>query len=228
MWRPRRSLDSARRESAKTAMSVGISADVAITQQTVVLFVEKYGESAGKCRVVQMILSNLGVTQQDMAIFAFDALANGLEMKRQVSLLTGFTDLPLLFIEGRCIGNSETILHLSRVDGLRPKLIAAKVPGIVNAIPTTTLENNVYGYPKALTSGQTGSRAGTKMNVLLGACGSSAADKVPDLVEACVAKGWSVKLVATRSGEHFYKSFGMQRIVDAIGAENIYRDGTKT
>ena len=31
-------------------------------------------------------------------------------------------------------------------------------------------------------------------------------------------------LLTTSSGEHFFKSFGMSRILDSIGAENVYRD----
>ena len=62
------------------------------------------------------------------------------------------------------------------------------------------------------------------MNVLIACCGSSAADKVPMLVEKCVAQDWSVKLLCTSSGEHFFKSFGSERVLKAIGADNVYRD----
>ena len=62
------------------------------------------------------------------------------------------------------------------------------------------------------------------MNVLIACCGSSAADKVPMLVEKCVAQNWSVKLLCTSSGEHFFKSFGSERVLKAIGADNVYRD----
>ena len=69
-----------------------------------------------------------------------------------------------------------------------------------------------------------GDSAAAPLNVLVGCCGSSASDKVPELVERCVARGWNVKLLTTSSGEHFFKSFGMGRIVESIGADNIYRD----
>jgi gamma-glutamylcyclotransferase (GGCT)/AIG2-like uncharacterized protein YtfP len=74
--------------------------------------------------------------------------------------------------------------------------------------------------------GQQGKREGAAqtLNVLIACCGSSAADKIPTLVERCVALNWSVKLLCTASGERFWKSFGSQRVIDAIGAENIYRD----
>ena len=35
---------------------------------------------------------------------------------------------------------------------------------------------------------------------------------------------WSVKLICTKGGEHFFKDWGLARVVKAIGPDNIYRD----
>ena len=104
------------------------------------------------------------------------------------------------------------------------KRLTAQNIRVVNEIPEATLETNVFGYPKGLVHGAKSGRTGGQMNVLIGSCGSSAADKIPELVERCVAEGFAVKLVTSKPGEHFFKDFGINRIRNAIGGENIYRD----
>jgi len=164
-----------------------------------------------------------------MKVLALDTRPlEGPAIGQYIANTTGHTTVPVLFVGGRCVGDYTSILNQARNDQLRTRLTAAGVKSVVHAIPLPTLEANIYGYPKALVEGQEGNRRGNldsaPLNVLVGCCGSSAADKIPNLIERCVAKGWSVKLLCTSSGEHFFKSFGMGRIIKSIGAENVYRD----
>ena len=203
----------------------------------VVLVAETFGECAGRCRSVHKILLNLGVEEDaELKVLAVDTRpVEGPLIQQYVSRTTGHAGVPVLFVGGRCLGDYAAVLGLARNDKLRSALASAGVGGVVPAIPLPTLAENIYGYPKGLVEGQEGNygrgtvyrrhdAAAAPLNVLIGACGSSASDKIPELVERCVAKGWSVKLLTTSSGEHFFKSFGMSRILDSIGAENVYRD----
>jgi Flavoprotein len=198
-----------------------------IRKSPVVLIVESFSDCAGRCRSVQMILSNLGVSEQDILVYSLDSRSDGAILSRHVTKMTGYDNVPVLFVGGQCLGDYVAILSMQRLDQLRPKLMDAGVKSVVNAIPSATLATNIFGYPKALVEGQLSVREGNTesvMNVLVACCGSSAADKVPTLIEQCVANNWSVKLLCTKSGEHFFKSFGSDRVIAAIGAENIYRD----
>jgi len=197
-----------------------------IETKPVVLFVEDSSKGSGQSRVVKMILSNLGVNAEtDMVIYNLDVRSDGPKLASKLTQMTGYDSQPILYINGKCFGDYHAILARCKNDELRPKLTDAGIKGVVSAIPVTTLESNIFGYPKALGMGQREQDAGaTTMNLLVACCGSSASDKIPELIDKCVRNNWSVKLVCTSSGEHFFKSFGMERVINAIGSENIYRD----
>lgn len=218
-------------ENLRKAVPTVIDVESILKQHAVVLITENFGESAGRCRSVQKIISNLGlndIDSTDLKVIPLDLRpADGPMIGKYIAQSTGYTNVPVLFIDGECIGNYQNVLNQARSGALRTKLIESGISGIVSAIPASTLDMNLYGYPKALSNGQEGNRRHdltAPLNVLIGACGSSAADKIPQLVEACVDKGWAVKLICTTSGEHFFKTHGMTRILDSIGADNVYRD----
>jgi len=197
-----------------------------IESKPIVLFTEDSSKGSGQSRVVKMILSNLGVNAEtDMVIYNLDARSDGPKLSSKLTQMTGYDSHPILYVNGKCFGDYHAILARCKNDELRPKLTDAGVKGVVSAIPVTTLESNIFGYPKALGMGQREQDTGaTTMNLLVACCGSSASDKIPELIDKCVGNNWSVKLVCTSSGEHFFKSFGMERVITAIGSENIYRD----
>lgn len=213
-----------------TQITTSSNVEYILSQHTVVLITENFSEAAGRCRSVRKIISNLGVgeTTAEFNVLPLDARpVDGPAIGKFIAQVTGYTNVPILFIDGVCVGDYKSILNQARSGHLRTKLIDAGIRNIVSAIPSATLEANIYGYPKALNHGQEGNRRNdlsAPLNVLIGACGSSASDKIPTLVETCVAKGWAVKLICTNSGEHFFKTFGMQRILNSIGADNVYRD----
>ena len=117
----------------------------------VVLIVEQFSETAGRCRSVHKIVSNLGVSERsELHLLALDTRSDGPHIAQWLTHTTGYSTVPLLFVGGQCVGDYPTILNLVRTDQLRSKLMDAGVRSVVPAIPTATLETNIYGYPKAL------------------------------------------------------------------------------
>jgi len=216
-------------ETASVHSNNAVDVEFILSQSTVVLITENFGEASGRCRSIQKIISNLGVDElSDLKVLPLDTRpVDGSIIGKYIAQSTGYTNVPVLFIGGTCVGDYKSILNQARSGLLRSKLINAGIETVVSAIPASTLEANIYGYPKALSHGQEGNRRNdllAPLNVLIGACGSSASDKIPTLVDTCVAQGWAVKLICTSSGEHFFKTFGMKQILDSIGADNVYRD----
>eukprot|EP00931_Biecheleriopsis_adriatica_P006363 TRINITY_DN107776_c0_g1_i1.p1 TRINITY_DN107776_c0_g1~~TRINITY_DN107776_c0_g1_i1.p1 ORF type:complete len:716 (-),score=109.81 TRINITY_DN107776_c0_g1_i1:93-2240(-) len=191
--------------------------------KSLVVFSECFSENAGPCREVKMIFSNLGVPQDSMVVYELDSMIDGWTIGSEVSNLSGIRPPPIIFLNGKSMGSRDEVVSLLQTGRLQELLAEAGVK-TVGRIPEATLADNIFAYPKALVHGGSGIRHGGRMNVLIGSCGSSASDKIPELVERCTAQGWNVKLVTTRSGEHFFKAFGMQRIMQSIGPENMYRD----
>jgi hypothetical protein len=121
-------------------------------------------------------------------------------MRRQLAAMTGKERAPYLFLSGEYMGEPDDIVNLIRDGSLQERIRAAGQPALP-VTETPSLEHNIFGYPKG---GLTAPRDG-KRNVLLCACGSSAADKVPQLVEALVKAGHHVK----------------ERLINAFGCAEI-------
>ncbi len=168
--------------------------------------------------MLRSVLSNIGVTE----IFEQDVSGAGSlasRMRQQLERRTGKATVPYLFLNGEYLGRRDDIVDAIRSGVLQERIRAAGLP----ALPvedTPSLEHNLYGYPKG---GLTEPRDG-KRNVLLCACGSSAADKVPQLVEKLVAEGHHVKLAPSPQAEHFFKDFGTETILNNIKHSDIYRN----
>jgi len=186
-----------------------------ISENTLALF---YDPDDSWSYMLQSILSNIGVTE----IFQQDVSGNGTlasRMRQQLERLTGKATVPYMFLNGEYLGRRDDIVNAILSGSLQERIRAAGLPALP-ADETPSLEHNLYGYPKG---GLTEPRDG-KRNVLLCACGSSAADKVPRLVEELTAAGHHVKLAPSPQAEHFFKDFGTETILNNIKHSDIYRD----
>lgn len=169
-------------------------------------------------QMMRSILSNIGASSVvEVNVGGYGALAA--RMRRQLVTLTGNPSPPYLFLKGDYLGQRPDVVSSIIRGELQERLIAAGLPALP-VIETPSLEHNMFGYPKG---GLTAPRDG-RHNVLLCACGSSAADKVPELVEKLVAAGYNVKLAPSPRAEHFFKDFGTDRILASIDHSDIYRD----
>jgi gamma-glutamylcyclotransferase (GGCT)/AIG2-like uncharacterized protein YtfP/flavoprotein/glutaredoxin-related protein len=168
--------------------------------------------------MLRSVLSNIGVTE----IFEQDVSGAGSlasRMRQQLERRTGKATVPYLFLNGEYLGRRDDIIDAIRSGALQERIRAAGLPALT-VEDTPSLDHNRYGYPKG---GLTDPRDG-KRNVLLCACGSSAADKVPQLVERLVAEGHHVKLAPSPQAEHFFKDFGTETILNNIKHSDIYRN----
>ena len=99
----------------------------------------------------QKIVSNLGVNERkELHVVVLDTRHDGALIGQWVTHTTGYASVPVLFVNGRCLGDYRKILTLCRSDQLRSKLMDAGIKSVVSAIPSATLETNIYGYPKSL------------------------------------------------------------------------------
>lgn len=225
VWQaPRASLFRGLREQANPALIVLLKREVAedpadierlIQQNALALF---YSAGASSSYMLRSVLSNIGVTE----IFEADISGHGSvpsRMRRHLEGRTGKADAPYLFLNGEYLGHEDDILEAIRSGQLQERIVAAGLHALL-VHDTPSLEHNIYGYPKG---GLTAPRDG-KRNVLLCACGSSAADKVPELVEKLVAAGHHVKLAPSPHAEHFFRDFGTETILKNIKHSDIYRD----
>ena len=195
-----------------------------------------------------MMLNNLGLGSNLLTI-NLNQLSHpeGPELKRHAVKQSGFDNPPFLFVRqrddskslGEFLGQTEGVRELLRsgeLDKILFEKCKVKIPVKLSSINEVTLTKNIYSYPKGLLEGklETGKifnfdesseeEQSLSMNVLLGCTGSTAADKILRLAEKCIDEGWNVKVVTTRSAEHFWKHHAGAELLNLLGAENIYRD----
>jgi 3-polyprenyl-4-hydroxybenzoate decarboxylase/gamma-glutamylcyclotransferase (GGCT)/AIG2-like uncharacterized protein YtfP len=225
VWQaPRSHLFRGLREKANPAMVVLQKREVPldpgdvdrlIRENPLILF---YAADDSGSQMLRTVLSNIGVTDLvERDVSGFGSLPA--RMRRQLEARTGNPHGPYLFLKGEYQGPRPDVVKAILDGELQTSIREAGL----HALPvedTPSLDHNIYGYPKG---GLTAPRDG-KRNVLLCACGSSAADKVPELVEKLTAAGHHVKLAPSPRAEHFFRDFGTERILGSIKHSDIYRD----
>lgn len=188
----------------------------AIVQENAIAFF--YDDEDPWSNMLGNILRNIGVTE----LVAVDVSGHDLrsvKMRRQLVAMTGQDSVPYLFFKGECLGGREDIVGMVMDGSLQARIAEAGLPVLLRH-ESPSLDKNIFGYPKGgLTEPPDGKR-----NVLLAACGSSAADKIPELVERITDAGHNVKLIPSAAAEKFFKDHGAERILSRISPHDIYRD----
>ncbi|WP_298851182.1 flavoprotein [uncultured Ruegeria sp.] len=171
--------------------------------------------------MLRSILSNIGATSvKQVDVGGRDP--NAIKMRRQLVSLGHKPKVPYLFFKGKCISKSEKlqdIVDMIKSGHLQDRMRGAGLP-VSKLDDTPSLNKNMFGYPKGVLN----EVSAGKRNVLLCACGSSAADKIPELVERIVDAGHNVKLIPSVSAEKFFRDFGAERIDAKITHNDYYRD----
>jgi len=197
-----------------------------VQENTLALF---YAEDDASSYMLRTVLGNIGVTevyQHDVS--GHDALSA--RMRRRLEAMTSQEAVPYLFLNGEFLGARKDIMDSILRGQLQEKFAKAGLK-VLQKIETPELDNNIFGYPK----GGLVDPRNEKKNVLLCACGSSAADKVPELVKRLVDEGHNVKLVPSPHAEHFFKDIDQRQdegqdkaynynVHEYINAHDIYRD----
>ena len=168
--------------------------------------------------MLKSILANIGVTDIKLIDVAGHG-ANVMKMRRQLVTLSGKETVPYLFFQGKCLGNRKDIVDMVLEGRLQQRIHEAGLQVLLRH-ESPSLDKNIFGYPK----GGLTEVGGGKRNVLLCACGSSAADKIPELVERITNAGHNVKLIPSVSAEKFFRDFGAERIEANITHNDYYRD----
>ena len=186
-----------------------------ISHHKLVLF---YNDEDPWSYMLKSVLGNIGATElYSVDVGGFDIHTMG--TRRKLTVHSGNARTPYLYLNGTCLGGVDDIMAMVR-DGKLQKMLHSEGLPVLMRSETPSLDNNIFSYPKG---GLTEPRDG-KHNVLLCCCGSSAADKIPQLVERLVDAGHNVKLVPTASSETFFREFGMQKILEKLRPSDIYRD----
>lgn len=197
-----------------------------IKENTLALF---YADDDASSYMLRTVLKNIGVTE----IFEKDVSGHdplSARMRRILEATTGQSELPYLFLNGEFLGRREDVMN-SILDGHLQERIHDAGLKVLLKLATPELDKNVFGYPKGGLVDPTNSNK----NVLLCACGSSAADKVPELVKRLVEENHNVKLVPSPHAEHFFKDLDERKdagqddaykydVHEYIDAHDIYRD----
>lgn len=197
------------------ALEGAIDVGQVVHSKPVVLF---YSDEDPWSHMVKSMLANIGVTD----LHAIDVSGYGsdrMNLRQQLVAHSGKDKVPYLYFKGSCLGETDDIATMVK-DGVLQKMLHDEGIPVLLRSETPSLDENVFSYPKGgLTDAPDGKR-----NVLLCACGSSAADKIPELVGLLVDAGHNVKLLPTVSAEHFFKDIGMEQILEKIRPSDIYRD----
>ncbi len=189
-----------------------------IRQNPMVLFYEDEDPWSYMLRSILSNISATGVKQIDVA--GRDPTA--IKMRRALVSIGDKATVPYLFLKGENLikrDDLRDLVDMVKANRLQERMIEAGLT-VSTLDETPSLDKNMFGYPKgALTEVGTGKR-----NVLLCACGSSAADKIPTLVERIVDAGHNVKLIPSVSAEKFFRDFGADQIDAKITPNDYYRD----
>jgi gamma-glutamylcyclotransferase (GGCT)/AIG2-like uncharacterized protein YtfP/glutaredoxin-related protein/3-polyprenyl-4-hydroxybenzoate decarboxylase len=189
--------------------------DHIISDHKLVLF---YNEEDPWSYMLKSVMSNIGATEtHNVDVSGYDL--NTIGLRKKITIHSGKERTPYLYFNGNCLGEIDDIMTMVREGQLQEMIQSSGLPVLLRS-ETPSLDNNIFSYPKG---GLVEPRDGSH-NVLLCCCGSSAADKIPELVERLVDAGHNVKLVPTLSSEVFFKDFGMERILKKLKPSDIYRD----
>ncbi|WP_170356957.1 flavoprotein [Ruegeria arenilitoris] len=187
-----------------------------VRENPLVLF---YEDEDPWSNMLKNILANIGATGLKLVDVAGHG-ANAMKMRRQLVAESGKEKVPYLFFHGKCLGKRSDIVDMILDGGLQEDMKKAGLPVLLRH-ESPSLDKNIFGYPKGgLTAPPNGRR-----NVLLCACGSSAADKVPQLVARITEAGHNVKLIPSVSAEKFFRDIGTDKASEARKAK---KTGKKT
>lgn len=171
--------------------------------------------------MLKSVLSNIGATDVKLVdVAGRDPTAR--KMRRELVSEADKPTVPYLFFKGECLGKRDDLQDILDMvaDGILQNRMREAGLAVSLRTESPSLDKNIFGYPKGgLTDAPTGRR-----NILLCACGSSAADKIPTLVEKISEAGHNVKLIPSVSAEKFFKDFGAERIAAKVGPNDYYRD----
>ena len=156
------------------SLDTALDVDQIIESRPLVLF---HDEEDSWSYMLKSILENIGITE----LHTVDVSGNSsdmLNLRQQLVAHTGKDDVPYLYFKGECLGETDSIVTLVERGEFQKMVHDAGLPVLMRS-ETPSLDNNIFSYPKGgLTEAPNGKR-----NVLLCACGSSAADKIPELVD---------------------------------------------
>ena len=186
-----------------------------ISHDPFILFVK---DDDPDCYMMRSILENIGATDLNVVNLTGFSDAVGL-LRQQLIQHSGMDEFPYLYLNGQSLGTTDEIIQSVRAGVLQEKLKNAGL-AVLSKFETPSLDKNLFGYPK----GGLTLPDNDKKNILLGCCGSSAADKIPQLIKKLLDAGHDVKLVPSDHGEHFFKDFGMEEIYSLLKPTDIYRD----
>ncbi|MBO9447983.1 flavoprotein [Ruegeria sp. R14_0] len=198
-----------------------------VKNNAIVLF---YADEDPWSYMLRSILANIGITTIKL-IDVEGHGANVMKMRRQLTAMTGKETVPYLFFQGECLGRRNDIVDSILKGHFQKKVFEAGLPVLLRH-QSPSLDNNIFGYPK----GGLTEPPSEKRNVLLCACGSSAADKVPQLVKKITAAGHNVKLIPSVSAEKFFRDIEIEKgveiergyepekVEDYISHNDYYRD----
>lgn len=168
--------------------------------------------------MLKSILANIGASKVRLVDVAGHGV-NAMKMRRQLVALSGKESVPYLFFQGECLGQRQDIVDMILEGRLQDRLHEAGLPVLLRR-DSPSLDKNIFGYPK----GGLAAPPNGRRNVLLCACGSSAADKIPELVDRITDAGHNVKLIPSVSAEKFFRDFGAKRIEKKLSYNDYYRD----
>ena len=186
-----------------------------VSANRLVLF---YADDDPWSHMLESVMGNIGAT--DLYTVNLSNMGDReLRWRQQLIAHSGKDDVPYLYFDGECLGEVEFIMQMVQAGSFQEMLQGAGL-NVLMKTETPSLDNNIFGYPK----GGLTEKPDARKNILVACCGSSAADKIPELVERLVAEGHDVKLVPSKPAEHFFKDFGMDRILKTLKPSDIYRD----
>ena len=186
-----------------------------VQANTIALF---YDDEDPWSNMLRNILDNIGVTELT-AIDVSGHEPRSVKMRRQLVAMTGQDSVPYLFFKSECLGARDDIVGTVMDGSLQARISEEGLPVLLRH-ESPSLDKNIFGYPK----GGLNEPPDGKRNVLLAACGSSAADKIPELVERITDAGHNVKLIPSVAAEKFFKDHAADRILSRISPHDIYRD----
>ncbi|WP_109311317.1 flavoprotein [Ruegeria sp. AU67] len=201
--------------------------DQIVKNNPLVLF---YADEDPWSYMLRSILANIGIT--DIKLIDVEGHgANVMKMRRQLIARTGKETVPYLFFNGVCLGRRNDIVDSILKGEFQKDVEKAGLPVLLRH-ESPSLDKNIFGYPK----GGLTDAPSEKRNVLLCACGSSAADKVPQLVKKITDAGHNVKLIPSVSAERFFRDIEIEadveiergyepeKVEDYISHNDYYRD----
>lgn len=168
--------------------------------------------------MLQSVLQNIGATDVKIVNLTGSSTYK-LALKQRLVHDTGQDEVPYLYLKSENLGTAEDLMQMVMSGALQERLRDAGLHVLMKT-ETPSLDKNIFGYPK----GGLTLPDDERKNILVGCCGSSAADKIPQLIRKLKNEGHDVKLVPSVHGQHFFEDFGMEEIQSLLKPHDVYRD----